>query len=141
MIYSQKNRQQLRQLYVDSWYKFNQNLPMTNLETQIAKIIKLHPEYHRFINHSDIDKDFTPESGFGNPFLHMGLHMSLIEQIATNRPLGISHVYKLLCDQYGGEHKVQHLCMNVLGEIIFYAQKNNSLPDEQEYYSRIKAML
>jgi hypothetical protein len=35
-------------------------------------------------------RDFTRPGEGENPFLHMGLHLALREQIATDRPAGIT---------------------------------------------------
>lgn len=56
MILSQ-DRYQLRKLFIDSWNKFVNNTPLTALEEQIARIIELHPEYHKQITLENIDKD------------------------------------------------------------------------------------
>lgn len=141
MIFSQ-DRKQLRQMYIDSWTKFTEKQPMTDLEIQIARVIEHHPEYHNLMVEKFVDSDYLPEQGQTNPFLHMGLHLSLIEQITTNRPQGIQVVYQQLVAHYqGDEHKVHHIMMDHLVEAMWTAQKYNTLPDEQAYLQQLQQSL
>lgn len=141
MIFSQ-DRKQLRQMYIESWTKFVNKKPMTDLEIQIARVIEHHPEYHNLMNEKFVDSDYLPEQGESNPFLHMGLHLSLIEQIATNRPQGIQSVYQQLVIQHqGDEHAVHHIMMDHLIEAMWKSQKYNTLPDEQAYLQQLQQLI
>lgn len=129
------DRNALRKLYCDSWEKFINQQPLTALEQQIISVIKLHPEYHQMIETPDISlqAQFSPEMGTSNPFLHMGMHLGLHEQISTNRPAGIQNLYQQLVLKFG-EHDAEHKMMECLGEAIWTAQRNNTLPDEMAYF-------
>ena len=50
---------------------------MSPLDTQIADVVAEHPEYHDTIEAEDTGKDYLPEQGTPNPYLHMGLHLGL----------------------------------------------------------------
>jgi hypothetical protein len=76
------DRDELRQMYIDAWRKFRDGEPMSPLETQIAQVLQDHPEYQPMMTTESIDESFTPEGGKTNPFLHMGLHLALRDQIA-----------------------------------------------------------
>ncbi|WP_192484633.1 MULTISPECIES: DUF1841 family protein [Cysteiniphilum] len=141
MIFS-SDRLELRKLYFDSWHKYLTKQPLTDLETQITRIIEHHPEYHHYLSNLDnLDKDFPPEIGETNPFLHMGLHMGLIEQVVTNRPYGIHQIYQQLCQQQHDEHKVQHMMMDHLAESIWSAQKHHVPPDESNYLAQLQLLI
>ena len=43
--------------------------------------------------------NYSPRSGQLNPWLHMGLHLAVREQVATNRPHGITEVHAKLAAQ------------------------------------------
>jgi len=92
MIFGQ-DRNELRKMYADAWKKLCDKTPLTPLEAQIAAVVEWHPEYHADITSDALDKDYSPEGGQTNPFLHMGLHLGIREQVATNRPPGISDVF------------------------------------------------
>ncbi|RTZ63428.1 MAG: DUF1841 domain-containing protein [Aquificaceae bacterium] len=128
------DRDAMRQLYCDSWKKFTTQQLLSELEQQIVSVIKLHPEYHQMIENPEVSvqADFLPEQGESNPFLHMGMHLGLHEQITTNRPAGIAELYQALVVKYG-EHNAEHKMMECLGEAIWTAQRNQTVPDEGAY--------
>ena len=107
MIFGQ-DRSELRQMYADAWRKRRENLPMSPLEAQIVDVIEMHPEYHAEISGGDIDRDYTPDGGRTNPFLHMGLHLGIREQVSTNRPSGIAGVYRSVAARTGDAHAAEH---------------------------------
>ncbi|MGD9842864.1 MAG: DUF1841 family protein, partial [Steroidobacteraceae bacterium] len=94
-FFADQSREQLRQRYGDAWRKYCNQQPMQPLEAQIAEVIALHPEYHLlFAATVGLPEDnWLPEGGSTNPFLHMGLHLAIREQVATDRPAGIRAAY------------------------------------------------
>ena len=140
MILSQ-DRYQLRKLFIYSWDKFVNNKPLTALEEQIARIIELHPKYHKQITLDNIDKDYSPKMGQINSFFHISLHLAVIEQVQTNRPFGITNVYQQLLNKYNNdEHKVHHIMIDYLAEEMWKSQKYNTLPDEQNYLTKLQEL-
>jgi len=133
------DRNQLRQMYKNAWDKLQQQQILSPLEIQITDVIKEHPEYHDFVN--QLDKDFLPELGQTNPFLHMGLHLGLREQLATNRPTGITDIYKQLVNIKNSNHDAEHSMIECLAEAMWSAQTNNTQPDETLYLQSLKKLL
>ncbi len=142
MLFGQ-DRNQLRQVYFQSWDKFKKNQPMEPMESLIAGLISKHPEYHEFFDKIEQNqaRDFTPEMGQTNPFLHLGMHISIHEQISTQRPPEISTLYQSLCKKKGDAHEAEHLIMECLGEMLWSAQRNNKQPDETTYLECIRKLL
>ncbi len=139
MFFSQ-NRDELRQMFIDSWRKFREDQPMQPLEQLIAQAIKAHPEYHALFDDPQAlhDKDYTPEMGQSNPFLHLGLHIAVQEQIAADRPAGIRALYQTLAARSGDAHDTDHRVAECMAEAIWTAQRNNALPDEAAYLECLK---
>lgn len=134
-------RQEIRQQFYSAWHKFIQQQPLEALEQQIVNTIQLHPEYHDLLSDpAHADQDYTPEHGQMNPFLHLGLHLAIKEQIATNRPLGITSLFDKLA-QKSNEHNAEHLMMEKLGETLWEAQHQSNPPDEAAYLEKIKGLL
>lgn len=77
MLFGQ-DRSELRQMYVDAWRKARANEVLSPLEAQIARVIEDHPEYHEAVTGDAAEREFPPEAGHTNPFLHMGLHLAQI---------------------------------------------------------------
>ena len=135
-------RSTLRQFYLDTFEKAKNNGLLSSLEIQVISVLENHPEYYKTIENPKIlDQDFSVESGDINPFLHLGLHLGLREQINTNRPLGIQAIYQKLLQKYKDPHHTEHLMMDLLAEILWLSQKYQTLPDENIYLSKLQELL
>src|SRR5580693_8179591 len=95
MFYSD-NVQDTRQLFFSSWNKYCTGQALTALEQQLVEVILVHPEYHSFLEQGEVSlsQAFFPELGETNPFLHMGLHLAVRDQVGLDRPAGISSIYQ-----------------------------------------------
>jgi hypothetical protein len=139
MIFGQ-DRGEMRRMYADSWKKRCDGLPMSPLEVQIADVVAEHPEYRDAVTGGDLDRDYTPEGGETNPFLHMGLHLGIREQVATNRPAGINQIFQKLAAKIGNPHQAEHRMIDCLAETLWEAQSQNSAPDENRYLERLRQL-
>jgi hypothetical protein len=139
MIFGQ-DRSELRQMYLDAWRKFTTGATMSPLDVQIAQVIEDHPEYHELMTGEAVEASFTPEGGQSNPFLHMGLHLAIREQVATDRPPGIAAVFNALLIRHGDAHSAEHEAIECLAESLWEAQRANEMPDEQAYLERLRRL-
>jgi hypothetical protein len=128
-------------MYIDAWRKHRNREPMQPLEAQIADVIELHPEYHTLFGDTDslLDKDWLPEGGASNPFLHMGLHLAVRDQVATDRPAGIAAAYQTLLHKRGSRHEAEHQMIECLAEALWSAQRSGQPPDEAAYLHKIRS--
>ena len=135
-----QNRSQMRAYFKVAWKKYTDRIPTEPIETIIGEVISIHPEYQAMLesDHEDLDKDYQPENGQTNPFLHMGMHISLREQYNSDRPAGILLLYKKILMKTGDIHQTEHLIMDCLGESLWQAQRKGQLPDETAYLNCIK---
>jgi hypothetical protein len=141
MIFADNNREQMRRHYLDAWQRRRDGLPLTPLDAQIADVIALHPEYQSLLEDPDaLAAEFTVEQGRTNPFLHMGLHLGLREQLATRRPPGIEQVHARLAAKLGSTHDAEHRMIEVLAETLWEAQRAGRAPDEQRYLERLRQL-
>lgn len=138
MIFGQ-DRGELRRMYADAWQKQLEKQPMSALEAQIAAVIVDHPEYHDAVS-QDLDKDYTVEGAETNPFLHMGLHLGIREQVATNRPAGIRSEFERLAAQTGDVHTAEHRMIDCLAEALWEAQRSQRPPDEAQYLENLRQL-
>lgn len=131
--------QETRQMYFSSWEKYQHKKLLSPLENEIVQVILAHPEYHKIFEQADKfqQQTYYPETGESNPFLHMGLHLAIRDQIATNRPFGIHGIYKNLIKKYQDSLEVEHLMMEQLAECLWLSQKNNLPPDENLYLQNL----
>ena len=136
------DRQQSRQMFFNAWKKHKEKQVLEPLESLLVEIINLHPEYHRMLNNPDstLDRDYLPESGETNPFLHMGLHIAIREQVSIDQPAGIRQHYQALLIKYQDVHTVEHKIMDCLVEMVWNSQKYNQLPDTATYLNCISSL-
>jgi hypothetical protein len=139
-VFSGQNRDQLRRMYLDTWRKFNNRAPLEPLEAQVAAVIAEHPEYIAWLESGEdaLVAEFTPESGRQNPFLHMGLHLAIRDQVQTDRPVGVTSIHAALTQRFGDPHAAEHAMLEPLAETLWEAQrKGQAAPDEQAYLERL----
>ena len=139
MIFSQ-DRGALRRMYAEAWAKREAGDPMSALERQIAEVVAEHPEYLDAVTAEDIDRDYLPEGGQTNPFLHMGMHISLGEQLLADRPAGLRDLYQRIANRLGDPHAAEHAMMDCLGVALWEAQRSNRAPDEAAYLECLRKL-
>ncbi len=129
------NVQDTRQLFFSSWSKYLQNQSLLPLEKQIVDVIAIHPEYQALLGSKNAmhEKAYFPELGQTNPFLHMGLHLAIRDQVSIDRPAGITNIFHKLIDKYKDRAAVEHMLMDHFAECLWQAQRNHSLPAEASY--------
>jgi hypothetical protein len=141
MFFTGNSRDELRQRYYAAWQRRLEGLPLEPLDAAIADVIELHPEYHALFRTPDALHDgFTVEQGRTNPFLHMGLHLGLREQLATKRPAGIEAIHSRLARRRGSLHDAEHAMIEVLATVLWEAQRAGRAPDEQDYLARLNRL-
>lgn len=135
-----QDRSELRKMFFTAWKKHQNKQLMEPLEAVVAKIVELHPEYHALLDNeeAELDKDYTPEMGQTNPFLHMAMHISIQEQLSTKRPAGIEQLYQAMLNKNKNPHETEHLMMECLGKMLWEAQSQNRAPDESDYLNCLK---
>jgi hypothetical protein len=141
-VFAGQNRDQLRRMYLDTWKKYTNRAPLEPLEAQVAAVIAEHPEYVPWLKAGDeaVAAEFIPEGGQLNPFLHMGLHLAIREQVATNRPAGITAIHQTLSNRMGDAHAAEHAMLEPLAETLWEAQRSGRPPDEMVYLEKLRAL-
>jgi hypothetical protein len=142
MMFAGLSRDELRGMYRAAWRKFKSQQTLTPLDKQMVAIVSEHPEYHVIIESQASDlANYSPRSGLLNPWLHMGLHMAIREQVGTNRPHGITEIHQKLAARTGGAHEAEHRMLETLAEALWEAQRSGKAPDETAYLERLRALV
>ena len=128
-------REEARRFLVDAWTKVRTGAPASALEQQAAGLVALHPEYHALLEDPErhIERDYVPEGGAVNPFLHLSLHLAVAEQLAIDQPPGIRAEFERIRAARGDEHAALHAVLECLGEVIWQAQRLSAAPDGALY--------
>jgi hypothetical protein len=142
-FFHDQGRSSLRRMYLEAWRKHRESLPVEPVEDQIIRVVSLHPEYAQLLESDPaaLDREYSPEEGQTNPFLHMGLHLAIREQVATDRPAGIAVVHRSLAARLGDVHEAEHAMIERLGEALWSAQRAGLPPDEAQYLESLRRLL
>lgn len=128
-------RDQARLFLFEVWAKYRAAQPLTALETMALDVLMLHPEYHAVLEDRErtLDRDWTPEGGETNPFLHLSMHLAIGEQLSIDQPPGIRDAVQRLAQRLDSEHEARHAVMDCLAEVIWQVQRNGVTFDNAAY--------
>jgi hypothetical protein len=133
------SRDQARGFLIDAWKKRRAGLPATALETIAADIVALHPEYHGLLEAEDaLTREWTPEDGQANPFLHLSLHLAIEEQLSIDQPPGIRAAFESRLRRHGERHAALHDVLECLGETLWRAGRDRRPLDAAAYVDCIR---
>ncbi|MCS4503577.1 hypothetical protein KBTX_00763 [wastewater metagenome] len=137
-----QDRNQMRRFYLESWRKAQDGEPMDPMERLVAEVVAEHPEYHGVLADGEraLGREYLPEDGETNPFLHMGLHIALREQVANDRPPGIRRIHETLTRAHGERMAAEHRMMDCLAEALWQAQRQGGMPDEAAYLTCLEGL-
>lgn len=137
------NQTDVRTFFFDVFEKSNSGVTLSDLEKIALSVIMEHPEYHQVLHNRQkyLDYVWTVEMGETNPFLHLSLHLSLIEQLSIDQPHGIAALYSELSNKLQDKHSASHELIDCLGEMLWQAQRNNQAPDVTVYFKCINQKL
>jgi hypothetical protein len=129
------SREQARDFLFDLWRKHREGAPLTPLESMALDVVLEHPEYHPFLEDRErfLDRDWKPEGGETNPFLHLMMHLAIEEQVSIDQPPGIREAVRSLARRHDSMHAARHDVMDCLAEAIWNAQRHGAAFDNAAY--------
>jgi hypothetical protein len=129
------SRDQARHFLFDTWRKYRAGEALSDIERIAFDVIAQHPEYHPLLDDParNLERDFTPEDGAINPFLHLSLHLAIAEQLAIDMPRGLRAQFERIALKSGSEHDAKHALLECLAETLWQAQRNGGAPDQALY--------
>jgi hypothetical protein len=133
------SREQVRHFFCDAWRKHQERLPLVGAEVAAADLAARHPEYHALLADADgaLDKEWTPEGGEMNPFLHLSLHLAIHEQLSIDQPAGIRTAFERLVDRMD-RHDAEHILLEKLAETVWQAQRNGDQLNAEAYVEAVR---
>ncbi len=137
------SRDQVRQFFCNTWEKYRRKQPLEGAETLAIAVILDHPEYHKTLENPDrhLDRDYLPEQGETNPFLHLSMHLALAEQVSIDQPPGIRNLLEQLSNKLGDRMAAEHAAIDCLAEMIWQAQRQNMAYDPALYFDCLNQAL
>ena len=136
-------RDQARQFLFDLWDKHRAGAPLEPLERMALAVILRHPEYQAILGEREryLDRDWRPEGGETNPFLHLQMHLAIEEQLSIDQPPGIRDAMRDLARKHDDEHAAMHDVMDCLAEMVWNAQRHGAAFDNAAYLDCIRRKL
>ncbi|MBI4740788.1 MAG: DUF1841 family protein [Betaproteobacteria bacterium] len=133
------SREQVRNFFCGAWRKHRERSILEGAEATAVDLILRHPEYHALLENPEaaLDREFTPEGGESNPFLHLSLHLAIAEQTGIDQPPGIRAAFDKLRGRLD-EHAAEHALLECLGETIWRAQRTGGAMDAELYLDCLK---
>jgi hypothetical protein len=133
-------RDQARQFLFDLWAKHRAAAALTPLESMALAVILEHPEYHAMLEDREryLERDWKPEGGETNPFLHLQMHLAIEEQVSIDQPPGVRDAVRALAGRHDSAHDARHDVMECLAEVIWQAQRSGAGFDQQAYVECLK---
>jgi len=134
-------RDQARDFFFDLWAKSSDRLPLTPIESIALAIVADHPEYHAVLAAPERyrEREWRPEGGEANPFLHLSMHLAIEEQLSIDHPPGIRAAVAALAAKRGSMHDARHDVMECLAEVVWQAQRNARPLDNNAYLDCLRA--
>ncbi len=134
------SREEARRFFFLVWRKNQEKTLMTPMESLAWQVISHHPEYHDLLARPEdfLEREWFPEQGETNPFLHLGLHLAVEEQISIDQPPGIRVAYDQLCHALRDEHAARHRVLECLAETLWSSQRNGTPLDGARYLQLIR---
>jgi hypothetical protein len=134
-MFAGDNRESLRAVFFRAWQRHQQGQALEGIERLVVDVALRHPEYHAVLANPDgyRDRDYLPEMGQTNPFLHMAMHISIEEQLSLDQPAGVRNHYRHLLERLPDEHAAQHHMMECLAEMLWQAARHGGTPSEATY--------
>ncbi len=135
------SRDQARDFFFDVWAKSHAQAPLTGLESMALAIVVEHPEYHAVLGDPERyrEREWKPEGGETNPFLHLSMHLAIEEQLSIDQPPGIRAAVEALARRRDSTHAARHDVMDCLAEVIWNAQRHGAGFDNAAYLGCIEA--
>ncbi len=134
------SQQDVRRFFCETWRRQRDGLPLDAMQAKAAPWLTQHPEYD--VDLADeaaaLAAVYTVEEGRTNPFLHLSMHLSLVEQVDIDQPRGIRQAFETLRDRLGSAHEAHHQMMECLGEMVWASQRSGLPPDGQAYLACVE---
>ena len=129
------SRDQVQELFFETWRKYIEGQPLAGIENIALNVLLDHPEYRGAVEQRErhLEREYFPELGETNPFLHMSLHVALEEQLSIDQPAGIRAQMDALLAGADDRHAALHEAIECLAEMVWRSQRDQAPPDAQAY--------
>ena len=137
----QPSQHDVRRFFCEAYRKQLDGLPLTPIETLAAQWVLEHPEYQSELGDLDaaVEASYAVEDGRTNPFLHLSMHLTIVEQCSIDQPRGIREAVQWLAARRGSLHDAHHEVMECLGQMVWTSQRSGLPPDGHAYLDCVRS--
>ncbi len=136
------SRAQVRHFFCELWHKHQTKALLSPQESIALRWMLEHPEYTADWEDPEAQqRDYPPEAGQTNPFLHLSMHLAIEEQLSVDQPPGIRALYQQLRQRTETPHQAAHIVMECLGEVLWQAQRDGNTPDNEAYLECLRRQI
>ena len=137
----QPSQHDVRRFFCEAYRKQLDGLPLTPIETLAAQWVLEHPEYQAELGDLDaaLEASYAVEDGRTNPFLHLSMHLTIVEQCSIDQPRGIREAVQRLAARRGSLHDAHHEVMECLGQMVWTSQRSGLPPDGHAYLDCVRS--
>ncbi|WP_372716023.1 DUF1841 family protein [Immundisolibacter sp.] len=136
-----QDRDSLRAAYAGAWQRHLERLPLDLQQQRIVDVLTMHPEYQALMmDPAALARDFDGSGGVTNPYLHMGLHVAIREQLGTGLPPEATQAHARLASRLGDRHAAEHCLIDCLAQTLWQAQRDGREPDFEQYREALRGL-
>ncbi len=121
-----------RKVFYDAWMRHQERLALSEFDQRLIQVMLKYPQY----THCITPEEIPVEEGL-NPYVVMGAHLELSEQIALDRPQGVRKVFQDLVIRYD-DQKAEKMMLDVLLSVLSQSYQRSEVPDYQVYLQLLK---
>ena len=121
-----------RKVFYDAWMCYTRGETLSEFDQRLVSVMQYYPEFTQHILPDEI-----PNQSSQNPYLVMGAHLEVVEQVAQDRPKGIKPFYQSLALKVGGV-QAQIIMRDVLLLVLDQSYQSGEVPDYSEYLQMLK---
>ncbi len=132
----------MRRVYYDAWQKALLGVPLTPMDAIIVDIIQRHPEYHPLFSKETFEQFQAEKFDLNhNPFFHLALHVTIAEQVGSDRPKGVQAIYQKLLKKHQDKTIVEHKMMECLARLLMDGFMQDAASSEEQYLVSLRRIV
>ncbi|OYD14398.1 hypothetical protein CH333_02435 [candidate division WOR-3 bacterium JGI_Cruoil_03_44_89] len=131
-------RAQSRKIIHEIWVKLKKGEPLEGEYKTIGKALSEHKEYHNVWEFADVIDGADYEIDGTNPFLHIILHSTVKNQIASNNPKEVRETFQRLQSKGLSKHEAEHVIGRAVAFEIFNITKNKEPFNKKRFLKELK---
>ncbi len=142
MIDNDTDPSAMRKVYYDAWQKELLGQVLSPMEAIIVDIIKRHPEYHPIFSAEHFEEIQAEKFALDhNPFFHLALHVTIAEQVGSDRPAGIRQLFNQILKKYQDKTLAEHKMMECLSRILIDSFMQDSETTQAQYLEALRRLV